>query len=282
MNVKNVRSKIGIFDSGLGGLIIAKAIFSKLPKYSYVYLGDTKNLPYGEKSAKQIYSYTRRAVEFLFKQDCQLVIVACNTASALALRKIQTDFQQKKYPGHRVLGVVVPTLESIFRQPSFGSQIRTNWKTKIGVIGTKATIASHIYKKELVKINRGSKIYELATPNLVPLIESNSLQKAKISLELYLRVFQKKGIESLVLGCTHYPILKTSAKRIIGKSVTVISQDEIIPAKLASYLTRHPEIAGQLSKNGERIFRVTDIKPDFQKVASRLIGKKIKLRLVKI
>lgn len=265
--------KIGIFDSGLGGLVIAKSIFKKLPEYDYIYLGDTKNLPYGEKSPPQIYRYTQKAVDFLFKQNCQLIIVACNTSSALALRKIQQQYLPKKYPGRRVLGVVVPTLEV-----ADGGHRRK----KIGVIGTTATIRSHIYKKELVKIDSKAKIVELATPDLVTLIEKNSLQKAQKSVELYLKTLKKQGnIEALILGCTHYPILKKGIKGLMGKKGMVISQDEIIPPKLASYLKRHKEIEKQLSKTGKKIFEVTKLNSGYKKVAKNLFGKNLKFEVVK-
>jgi len=188
----NNNMKIGIFDSGLGGLVIAKAIFKKLPGYDYVYLGDTKNLPYGNKTSIQVYKYTSDAVKYLFDNGCQLVILACNTASALALRKIQREFLPRYYPDRRVLGVVIPTLESIFpplplgegrlvrRSLGEGGGEVIKKLTKIGVIGTSATINSHIYKKELMKIDPRAKIIELATPKLVPLIEQNSLQKPKM------------------------------------------------------------------------------------------------------
>ena len=264
--------KIGIFDSGLGGLILAKAIIKKLPKYNYVYLGDTKNLPYGEKSPGQIYQHTKSAVDFLFKQNCELIIIACNTASAWALRKIQQKYLLKSYPNRRVLGVIIPTLEEADDN---------HRRKKIGAIGTTATIKSHIYKKELIKLDKQAKIIELATPSLVPLIEQNSLQKAKKTLQLYLKPLQKQRIEALILGCTHYPILKKACNQVVGEKVAVISQDEIIPNKLASYLNRHPEMAEKLSKNNKREFWVTSKSKNFDAVVERLFGKKIKFQLAK-
>ena len=262
----------------------------KLPTYDYTYLGDTKNLPYGEKSPQQIYRYTKRAVDFLFANDCQLIIVACNTSSALALRKIQQKYLPKKYPNRRVLGVVIPTLESIFPSPIHGEGllVRRSFseggreRLKVGVIGTKATINSHIYKKELQKINRQAKIFELATPDLVPLIEQNALLKAENRLKSYLAPLKKQGIEALILGCTHYPILKVVCKKVVGSKVAVISQDEIIPSKLANYLKRHSEISSKLSKNHQRQFFVTKGGKNFEAVAKRLFGKKIIFNVTKI
>jgi glutamate racemase len=264
--------KIGIFDSGLGGLLIAKSIFSRLPKYNYIYLGDTINLPYGEKTPAQIYRFTKNAVDYLFKQDCQLVIVACNTSSALALRKLQKEYLPENYPDRRILGVVVPTLEVADK----------NKQRKIGVVGTTATIKSHIYKKELLKIDKKARIYELATPKLVPLIEANSLQQAEKALTLYLQTLKNKKIQALILGCTHYPILKQVSRKVVGNKVEVISQDEIIPAKLAEYLKRHPEIEKKVAKLSTREFFVTKINKNFSEVSARLFGKKLKLKLVKL
>jgi len=265
--------KIGIFDSGLGGLIIAKSIFKALPKYDYIYLGDTKHLPYGEKSPELIYKYTKRAVEFLFKQNCQLVIIACNTASALALRKLQTQYLPSHYPGRRILGMAIPTLEEADK---------LHKGRRIGVIATTATIKSHIYKRELTKIDKKAKIFELAAPDLVTLIEQNSLQKAKNRLKLYLEALEKKHIQTLILGCTHYPLLKSTAAKILGKKVSVLGQDDIIPRKLANYLKSHKEIRATLSKNEKRTFCITKFKPNFKQVAKRLFGKNIKLQFVKL
>lgn len=264
--------KIGVFDSGLGGLIITRAIIKKLPQYDYVYLGDTKNLPYGQKTPIQIYRFTLKAVDFLFKQNCQIIIIACNTASALALRKIQQKYLPTHYPNRRVLGVVIPTLEVADDK---------HRRKIMGVIGTNATIKSHIYKKELMKIYNQAKIFELATPDLVPLLEQNSLQEAQKSLELYLKPLQKQGIEALVLGCTHYPILKRGIKEIMPKNTAVISQDEIIPQKLKDYLKRHKEIKGKLSGNRKREFWVTAKNKKFDEVAKRLFGRKLDLKIAK-
>ena len=265
--------KIGIFDSGLGGLVIAKSIIKKLPQYDYVYLGDTKNLPYGEKTPAQIFNYTKTAVDFLFRQDCALVIVAYNTSSALALRKIQQQYLPRKYSDRRVLGVVIPTLEEADKN---------HRHQRIGVIGTNATIRSHIYKKELGKIDPKARIYELATPKLVPLIEKNSLHLAEKTLELYMKTLQKQGIEALILGCTHYPILKKEVRKLGGKKLVVVSQDEIIPNKLSDYLQRHLEMRKKISRKSQKEFLVTKVTPGFQAVAKRLFGKEIKLKAVKI
>jgi glutamate racemase len=264
--------KIGIFDSGLGGLVIAKAIFNKLPGYDYVYLGDTFRVPYGNRSKNEVYKFTRAAVKYLFERGCQLVILACNTSSALALRKIQREFLPKFYPNRRVLGVVIPTLEEADK----------NHTGKIiGVLGTTATVSSHIYKKELVKIDARAKIFEMAAPKLVPLIEQNSLQIAEKTLKLYLDPLLKHNIEALVLGCTHYPILQRQIRKLAGKNVKIVSQTVFLPGKLKDYLKRHPEIDGKLSKQRRRLFLVTKYNRKFGEVAKRLFGKKLRFKVVR-
>lgn len=264
--------KIGIFDSGLGGLVIAQSLFKAMPKHDFVYFGDTKHLPYGNKKPTQIYKYTLEAVQLLFKNDCQLVILACNTASALALRKIQQEYLPKSpYFNRRVLGVIIPTLEV--------ADAKHKRKT-IGVIGTNALISSHIYKKELSKIDSNAKVYEIKTPKLVNLIEQNALPEARNALRLYLKQLTSKKIQALILGCTHYPLLKKVAEENLGKYVAVISQDEIIPKRLELYLKKHPEIENKLSKKSSHIFLVSKLNENFNKVAKSLFKEKIKLNLI--
>jgi glutamate racemase len=153
---------------------------------------------------------------------------------------------------------------------------------KIGVIGTSATIGSHIYKKELMKINAKAKILELATPKLVPLIEQNSLQKAENAVKLYLKPLQKQGIEALILGCTHYQILEKPIKKLVGPKVKVISQTDFLPAKLSDYLKRHSEIQNKLSRRGKKEFLVTSYNKNFGNVAKRLFGRRLKFKVVSL
>jgi glutamate racemase len=262
-------SKIGIFDSGLGGLIIAKAIFKTLPQYDYVYLGDTKHVPYGNRSQGAVYEFTRQAMEFLLKQNCSLIIIACNTASAMALRRLQQEYLPAHYPQRRILGVIIPTAEEIGRRPK-----------RIGVLATTSTVKSHAYKKEVNKINRAVKIVEQAAPLLVPMIENNALESADAILKSYIQPMVKAKVDDILLGCTHYPILKNRIKKIVGKKIKIISQEEIIPKKLKDYLQRHPEIEKRLSKKRSRIFEITDKNTNFDAVANTLFGKKLKFKLV--
>lgn len=259
--------KIGIFDSGLGGLIIARAIRKALPEYDFVYLGDTKNLPYGDRSQENIYKNSIQAIEYLFKKDCVLIIVACNTVSSQALRKIQREWLPKsKYSDKKVLGVIRPTVEVIGKLKN------------IGLIGTNRTIDSTAYSQELKKINKNIKLFAKATPKLVSMIE-NGKYKEKI-LKNYLAPF--KNVETLILGCTHYGMLKKEIQEILPKNVKIISQDEIIPKKLKNYLSRHQEISKQISKNKKFEILVTKLNERYKKLAFEWFGGNIKPKLVQL
>ncbi len=272
----NSAMRIGIFDSGLGGLIITKAIIKKLPKYNYVYLGDTKRVPYGNRSQKEILKFTKEALTHLFKEDCKLVIIACNTSSAKALRKIQQEFIPKHYPDRKVLGVIVPTIEAV--ATARDHQIRAK---KVGMIATSSTVESHSYKKEIAKINKSIQVFEQAAPQLVPFIENNTLSLADPALDGYLKPLIIKKIDSLILGCTHYPILKKQIQKKLGPKVQIYSQEDIIPGKLQSYLKKHKEIDRLLSKHATRSFQVTALNKNYQDIGKNLFGKKINFETVK-
>ncbi len=261
------KRKIGIFDSGLGGLIIARAIRRFMPGYDYVYLGDTKNLPYGNKSQAKIYANTKKALEYLFEHGCVLVIVACNTASSQALRKIQQEWlparnaahnaaggPNSKYKDRKVLGVIRPTVESIGKSKN------------VGLIGTVRTVDSKAYKQELYKINPKIKLLAKATPELVPMIEKRELD-IKV-LKNYLASF--KNTDTLILGCTHYGLLKKEIKKILGPKVKIIAQEDIIPGKLKKYLKNHREI--RLSKGSGMEFLVTKKTPSMKGFSPKLIS----------
>lgn len=257
--------KIGIFDSGLGGLIITHALTEHLPQYDYIYLGDTARVPYGDRTQTEIYQFTEEAVEFLFRNDCGLIVVACNTASAEALRKIQQQFLPKKWPDRKVLGVLIPSAEEATKKGK-----------KIGLIATQATIDSGAFDRELTKINQEIEIIKIATPLLVPIIEAGEIEKARIVLAEYLNGI-KDEIDTLVLGSTHYARLKNEARDIVGKETKIISQDSLIPPKLKDYLARHPEIETKLSKNRTRRYIVTKESAAAEALASELMGEKINL-----
>lgn len=272
--------KIGFFDSGLGGLFIFKNVVKRLPRYDYLYLGDTKRVPYGNRSQETIYQFTRQAVDYLFSKNCQLVILACNTASAQALRKIQKECLPRHYPTRRVLGVIIPTIEAT---------LETKNIKKVGVLATLSTVNSKTFIREFKKTSPKIKVFQQAAPLLVPLVENNGIKWANPILKEYLGPLLNKKVDTIILGCTHYPALKNKIRKIVGKAelssgkkIKVISQNEIIPEKLADYLKRHPEIEKQIEKSGQRIFAVTDITKDFAKTAKKWFGENICLKVVNL
>jgi len=266
---KNNESKniIGVFDSGLGGLTVLKHFLDYLPDYNYIYLGDNARLPYGEKSPETIYEYTREAVEFLFESGCNLIIIACNTASAQALRKIQQKYLPAHWPERRVIGVIRPLAEH-FANPKF---------KKIGVIGTKSTIAAGAYQAEIKKLSPQIEVLEKGTPLLVPLIEEGWAQKpeTKMILKKYLHPLKTKQIDALILGCTHYPFLLPEIKKIMGKNVAVPDPGEVIAASLKSYLDKHPELKLKKISGGKRQYFTTDNPQLFKKLGEKFLGQKM-------
>ncbi|MGE5392595.1 MAG: glutamate racemase [Candidatus Saccharibacteria bacterium] len=229
--------KIGVFDSGLGGLLTLKHLRQSLPQYDYVYFGDTLHMPYGSKTAEEVFALTRGAVESLFDLDCGLVIVACNTASSEALRRVQQEVLPGRFPDRRVLGVIRPIAESAYLA------------RRIGVLATEGTVNSEAYLREILKVNPEAFIVQQAAPSLVPLLEAGKKADAAKDLPKYLAPLREAAIDTLVLGCTHYPLLKEQFKELMPE-VSLIDQTGILPDKLADYLSRHPEIEGRLDKNG--------------------------------
>ncbi|HLZ14731.1 MAG TPA: glutamate racemase [Candidatus Saccharimonadales bacterium] len=265
--------KIGLFDSGLGGLIVTHSLIQNLPTYDYIYLGDTARVPYGNRSPGVIYGFTKTGVEYLFKQGCQLVILACNTASAEALRKIQREYLPQHFPDRRVLGVLIPGAEEAVMQTHNG---------KVGVMATRGTVDSKAYLREIHKLNPDIEVFQQAAPLLVPIVEANGLKYAEPVLDDYLAPLLAEGIDTLVLGCTHYPMLKEQIRSKVGDKIAVVSQDEFIPAKLADYLKRHPEIDQKLSQNESRRFLVTDLASSTGEVARYLFGEEIGLEKIEL
>jgi len=263
--------KIGVFDSGLGGLFVLKSLVKELPEYDYVYLGDTQRVPYGNRSHDTIYLFLEQAIEYLFRQNCVLVIVACNTASAEALRRIQQNYLPRNYPDRRVLGVIIPTAEEALKDHKIN---------RIGVLGTRATINSRAYAREIKKLNPGVKVFQSAAPLLVPLIENGETKWAQPILREYLKPLLKEKVQAIILGCTHYPILKKQIHKLA--KIPIISQDECVPAKLKDYLVRHREIDTCLSRNGGVRLFVTDITESLMKLSHEWFGGKAKLIKVKI
>jgi len=259
---------IGVFDSGFGGLTVLKEFLKVLPEYNYIYLGDNARAPYGNKSDEAIYNYTCEALDFLFDEGCELVIIACHTASAKALRKIQQGYLPAKYPNKRVLGVVVPVVEEAIKLSRYH---------KLGVIGTTATISSGVYKKELQKLRSDLEIFQEVCPLLVPLVEEGWVGKPETNkiLKKYLHPLKVKQIDTLILGCTHYPLMIKDIKRIMGKNVKIINPAETVAGKLKDYLKRHEEIENKLSKNRKLVFYTTDDVNKFKNFGKKFLGRDI-------
>ena len=259
---------IGVFDSGYGGLTILKGFLDLMPEYGYLYLGDSARTPYGNKSLKVVFEYTRQAVDFLFGRGAGLIILACNTASAKALRKIQQEWLPGHYPDKRVLGVVIPLAEAA---------AETSRRGRIAVIGTRATIESGVFDQELHKLNPDLKVFGHACPLLVPLVEEGWVGKPETNMILkkYLRTIKSESADSLILGCTHYPFLKKDIERIVGRNCKVLDAPGIVADKLADYLIRHPEIETLLSRKRERFFFTTDDPERFKSFGEAFLGRKI-------
>jgi glutamate racemase len=261
---------LGVFDSGLGGLLIARAIQNRRPDIDMVYFGDTLNLPYGNRSQETIYNYTKRGMEFLFEQDCSLIVTACNTASALVLRRLQQEFLSAHRPQKNIIGVIVPTLESA---------IDAGYK-RLGLIATNHVVKSNIFNDELTKLDPDIKLYQRAAPLLVPLIENEGMKWADPILEEYLEPLLAENIEALILGCTHYPLLGNQIARIVGPDVKLLGQDDIIPLKLEDYLRRHPEY--EIGGSGKSAFYVSDVTDSYTTAAKQIYGENIEIRHAKL
>ena len=268
--------KIGVFDSGLGGLAILKGILKDLPEYDFIYLGDNARVPYGGRSPDTIYKYTKEAVKYLFQNDCQLVIFACNTTSTVALRKIQKEWLPENYPKRNILGVLVPAIEAVVESGA----------KKVGLIGTYTTARSDYFPTELSKRypDKDIKVIKKACPLLVPIIEEGELEWDGLEsiLRKYLEPLLAENIDTLVLGCTHYELIADKIRALVGNKVNVIAEGEVVGKKFKEYLGRHPEVERHLSKNGRRDFTVTDYSERYQNMAKLFFGEDIKLREVSI
>jgi glutamate racemase len=265
---------IGIFDSGIGGLTVFRSIVEQLPGYDYIYLGDNGRAPYGNRSFKTIHQYTWECVQWMFKQGCPLVVLACNTASAKALRTIQQQDLPQKHADKRVLGVIRPTAEVI------GNYTQTK---EIGVLGTTGTIQSGSYLIEIEHFFPELKVHQQACPLWVPLIENGEYDKpgADYYVQLYLNQLmeQSPNIDTILLACTHYPLLKDKIKAHLPAHVNVVAQGDIVASSLADYLNRHTEIEQTLTKTGNRQFYTTiDDTATFDHHASLFFNDDLKIK----
>ncbi|HYF32761.1 MAG TPA: glutamate racemase [Chitinophagaceae bacterium] len=264
-------SPIGVFDSGYGGLTVLKEIVRKLPDYDYIYLGDNARTPYGTRSFETVYQYTLECVKHFFSMGCRLVVLACNTASAKALRTIQQNDLPGIDPSLRVLGVIRPTTEMI------GKVSRTG---HVGILGTKGTVTSCSYPIEIEKFFPDIKVYQQACPLWVPLVENYEYDGP--GADYFIRkdidelLSQSPRIDTILLACTHYPLLMKKIRQFTPAHITLLSQGELVADSMADYLRRHPEIEQFCSKGGKRVFYTTDSVEDFNQHASLFFGEEIK------
>ncbi|MTK53367.1 glutamate racemase [Paludibacter sp.] len=268
---------IGVFDSGYGGLTILNAIRQRLPQYDYLYLGDNARTPYGTRSFEVVYHYTLECVKKLFELDCPLVILACNTASAKALRSIQQRDLPGLAPNRRVLGVIRPTVEAI------GSLTETR---HVGLVGTTGTIQSQSYPLEIAKLFPDIVVTGEACPMWVPLVENGEYDSdgadyfVKKNLDHLFSV--DPAIDTLILGCTHYPLLVNKIQKYLPKHVALVIQGDIVADSLADYLNRHPEIEQKCSHGGECRFLTTEAEEKFTASASVFMAEDVNARQIQL
>jgi glutamate racemase len=259
--------KIGVFDSGYGGLTVLRSIVDRLPEYDYLYLGDNARAPYGNRSFDAVYQYTLEAVEWLFSQGCELVVLACNTASAKALRQIQQMHLPLRKDHKRVLGVIRPTTENI------GNYTKTK---HVGIMGTAGTVKSNSYPMEIAKFFPDLVVSQEACPMWVYLVEHKHLEGEGADYFVHQnisRILEKDPmIDTLLLACTHYPLLEKTIRKFLPVQVKLVSQGAIVAERLEDYLFRHQEITTLLSRNGNRLFATTDDASIFNEQATLFFG----------
>ncbi|MFH0929644.1 MAG: glutamate racemase [Candidatus Moraniibacteriota bacterium] len=253
---------IGIFDSGVGGLTVVKEIKKLLPDVSIIYFGDTARLPYGNKSPETIQKYSGEIVEFLKRKGCKTIVIACNTASALA-----ADYIREKYPDLEIYDVVSSGAEAV---------AETTKSKKTGVIGTSATINSGVYKKKIAELDSSIEVFAQACPLFVPLAEENWIKRPETRkiARTYLRKLKLKKIDTLLLGCTHYPLLEKVISGVMGKRTKVIASGEKLVKKLKEKIKD--------KEKGEDEYFVSDLTPHFEKLARKILGKNVKIDKIEI
>lgn len=272
-HLSNTSGPIGVFDSGYGGLTILDKIREVLPEYDYIYLGDNARAPYGTRSFEVVYEFTRQAVNKLFDMGCHLVILACNTASAKALRSIQMNDLPGIDPARRVLGVIRPTVECV-------GEISKN--QHIGVLATAGTIKSESYPLEIHKLFPEIQVSGTACPMWVSLVENNESQDegADYFIRKYINQLLSKDpqIDTVILGCTHFPILLPKIRQYIPEHISVIAQGEYVAESLKDYLKRHPEMDAKCTKNGNCQFYTTEAEEKFSESASTFLKQQISVK----
>lgn len=268
------KGSIGIFDSGFGGLTIFKEIHALLPSYDYIYLGDNARVPYGDRSFETVYQYTKECVFQLFDMGCNLVILACNTASAKALRTIQ---QQDLPVGKKVLGVIRPTTE-IIDQYTISNEV--------GILATQGTVLSRSYEIEINKFHPNIKVYQQACPFWVPLVENNDLDSIGthyfVEKEIAQILNQSENIDTILLACTHYPLLLPVIQKYTPDHIKIISQGQLVAKSLQSYLQKHPEVEEICGKNKKIAFFTTDDAEDFDHKAKIFFNQAVQSNQIRI
>ncbi|MCO5268007.1 MAG: glutamate racemase [Brumimicrobium sp.] len=267
---------IGFFDSGYGGLTVLKEVQALLPQYDYLYLGDNKRAPYGEKTQQEVYEYTWESIQYLFSQGCELVILACNTASAKALRRIQQN-DLLAFPDKRVLGVIRPSAEIV------GTYSQTN---QLVVLGTRGTILSNTYLDEFNNHSPQTIVHQYACPSWVPIIESGKhaskegLNLIKEDLDAIIKLYPQADV--ILLGCTHYPIIQDFIQTYLPSKIKVVSQGEIVAASLKDYLNRHDWLQKKLTQHASSKYLTTGNPADFEKQAKDILRLNIKVEQIKL
>lgn len=271
---------IGVFDSGYGGLTVLREILGSLPGYDYLYLGDNARAPYGPRSFETVHRYTLEAVEWMFREGCPLVILACNTASAKALRTIQQRDLPRIAPDNRVLGVIRPTAEVI------GHHTRTR---EVGILGTTGTVRSESYPIEIGRFFPDVRVHQQDCPMWVPLVEHRAYDNP--GAEHFIRecldrlLHRSASIDTIVLACTHYPVLAPLIRRHLPEDVRILDQGGIVAERLADYLQRHPEMRFRLSfhpEGGGRRYCTTDDTEAFDEQAGLFLGQAVQSEHVEL
>jgi len=260
---------IGIFDSGIGGLTVVKTFMEQLPGYDIIYFGDTARTPYGTKSPDTVVTYALENTDFLLSKGAKIIVIACNTVSSVA-----TEDVIKRYD--------VPIFEVI--TPAVQVSIQTSKKHRIGVIGTRATVNSGVYEKKIKERHPEAKVYSVACPLLVPLVEEGWLKKPETAMivKKYLHPLKVRQIDTLILGCTHYPLLKDKIQRKIGKKVNIIDSSIAVTGLVKDFLAQNAEVDNLLGKNGRFRLMVSDVTAQFEKTAKATLKRNILLEHVKI
>ncbi|MCE9643336.1 MAG: glutamate racemase [Candidatus Andersenbacteria bacterium] len=265
---------IGIFDSGYGGLTILDACKKALPEYSYIYVGDNAHAPYGPKTDEEIFALTKQGVEQLFQKGCNLVILACNTASASALRRLQQEWLPSAHPDKKVLGIIVPTAEAVSNH---------EYKT-IGILATQHTVATGVYEKEIQKRNSSISITDQACNNLAGMIEQYGVDDEWVSLEIAQCVHQllekTPNPDAVLLGCTHYELIAEKIQRLLPEKTALIRQQKLVAQSLKNYLERHPELEPHLQKTGTCQYFTTGNPQEVSQKSSSLMGDEVVFQLL--